>query len=158
MILCLISSNIDQDLSRCLASIKNSKSVLGLTHVDSRARASRLHLALEWSQAIWIRFGSSRLEDEDRQEDLHLGLFSFYLDLCKDRIVLICSSIHTQKFKTFDFGLTGFGFSGIYIKFSWIDRIETSLYGLCVYWISSIYNDDSYWLEKLTLINLAHVF
>jgi len=40
-----------------------------LTHVDSRARASRLHLALGWSQAHWIVFGSGRLEDEDRQED-----------------------------------------------------------------------------------------
>jgi len=30
-----------------------------LTH--SRARASRSHLALSWSQALWIVFGSSRL-------------------------------------------------------------------------------------------------
>ena len=47
--------------------------------MDSRARASRSHLALGWSQARWIMFGSGRLEDEDRQEDF--GLFSFRLDL-----------------------------------------------------------------------------
>ena len=47
--------------------------------MDSRARASRMHLALGWSQARWIVFGSSRLEDEDRQEDF--GLFRLCLDL-----------------------------------------------------------------------------
>jgi len=38
-----------------------NKGVLELTHVDSRARSSRSHLALGWSQALWIVFGSSRL-------------------------------------------------------------------------------------------------
>jgi len=47
---------------------------LGLTHVDSRAHASRSHLALSWSQARWIVFGSSRLGEGVLQEDL--GLFS----------------------------------------------------------------------------------
>jgi len=47
---------------------------LRLTHVDSRARASRSHLALGWSQARWIAFGSSRLGEGVLQEDL--GLFS----------------------------------------------------------------------------------
>ena len=50
-----------------------NKGVLELSHVDSRARASRSHLALGWSQAHWIVFGSDHLEDEDRQEDF--GLF-----------------------------------------------------------------------------------
>ena len=45
-------------------------------------RASRSHLALKRSQVLWIGFGSSRLEDEDRQEDLHLGLFSFLFRSC----------------------------------------------------------------------------
>ena len=53
-----------------------NKRVLELTHVDTRARASRSHLTLGWSQALWIVFGSSRLGDEDRREDLHLGLFN----------------------------------------------------------------------------------
>ena len=30
-----------------------------------------------WSQALWIVFESSRLEKEDRQEDLYLGLFVY---------------------------------------------------------------------------------
>jgi len=41
-----------------------NKEVLELTHVDSRARALRSHLALGWSQARWIAFGSSRLGDK----------------------------------------------------------------------------------------------
>ena len=63
--------------------ISFNKGVLELSHSDSRARASRSHLALGWSQALWIVFGSSRLEDKDRQEDF--DLFSLCLDLCKDR-------------------------------------------------------------------------
>ena len=69
---------IDQDISRCLAL---TKEFLKLTRVDSRARASRSHLALGWSQALWIVFGSSRLEDEDRQEDFGLCLVYLSLDL-----------------------------------------------------------------------------
>jgi len=41
-----------------------NKGVLELTHGDSRARASRSHIALGWSQARWIAFGSSRLGDK----------------------------------------------------------------------------------------------
>ena len=62
---------IDQDISRCLAS---TKEFLGLTHVDSRARASKSHLALGWSQAHWIVFGSSRLAEGVLQEDFGLCL------------------------------------------------------------------------------------
>ena len=51
-----------------------NKEVLELTHGDSRARASRSHLALGWSQARWIVFGSSRLGERVLQEDI--GLFS----------------------------------------------------------------------------------
>jgi len=47
MILCLYSFRYWQDLSRWLASTNNSKPVLELTHDDSRARASRSHLALK---------------------------------------------------------------------------------------------------------------
>ena len=58
-----------------------NKEVLELTHVDSRARASKSHLALGWSLAFWIVFGSARLENEDRQEDFGLFSFNLYLDL-----------------------------------------------------------------------------
>ena len=40
-------------------------------------RASRSHLALGWSQAIWIVFGSSHLGEEDRQKDFALSLFVY---------------------------------------------------------------------------------
>jgi len=43
---------------------------LELTRVDSRARVSRSHLALGWSQALWIKFRSSRLGDKDRQDEM----------------------------------------------------------------------------------------
>ena len=68
----------DQDISRCLAS---TKEFWELTHVDSRARALRSHLALGWSQDRWIAFGSSRLGDGVLQEDLDL----FSLD-CLDLV------------------------------------------------------------------------
>jgi len=51
-----------------------NKGVLELTHVDSRARTSRSHIALRWSQALWIIFGSSWLGEKVLQED-----FSLYL-------------------------------------------------------------------------------
>jgi len=47
--------------------ISFNKGVLELTRVDSRARVSRSHLALSWSQAHWIVFGSSRLGDKKHQ-------------------------------------------------------------------------------------------
>ena len=50
--------------------ISFNKGVFELSHVDSRARALRSHLVLGWSQAHWIAFGSSRLEDGVRREDL----------------------------------------------------------------------------------------
>ena len=52
-----------------------------LTHVDSRARALRSHLALDWSLPRWIVFGSSHLGDKVLQEDFGLCC----LDLVKDR-------------------------------------------------------------------------
>ena len=50
-----------------------NKGVLELSHVDSRARASRSHLALIWTQARWIVSGSSQLGERVLQEDF--GLF-----------------------------------------------------------------------------------
>jgi len=64
--------------------ISFNKGVLELSHVDSRAQASSSHLALSWSQARWIMFGSSRLGDGVLQEDLSLFSLRFYLDHCKD--------------------------------------------------------------------------
>ena len=49
-----------------------NKGVLELTHVDSRASGSRSHLALRWSQALWIMFGSSWLGEGVLQEDFGL--------------------------------------------------------------------------------------
>ena len=62
--------------------ISFNKGVLELSHGDSRARVS--HLALGWSQARWIGFGSSRLGDGVLQEDIGLFSLRFYLDHCKD--------------------------------------------------------------------------
>jgi len=53
---------------------------LELTHVDSRARVSRSHLALGWSQDLWIMFGSSRLGGV-LQEDFSLSSLNLCLDL-----------------------------------------------------------------------------
>ena len=47
---------------------------LKLIRVDLRARASRSHLALGWSQALWIKFGSSRFGERVLQEDFGLCL------------------------------------------------------------------------------------
>ena len=55
-----------------------NKGVLELTHVDSRAHVLRSHLALGWSQARWIMFGSSQLGEGVLQEDF--SLFSFKLE------------------------------------------------------------------------------
>ena len=57
--------------------ISFNKGVLELSHGDSRARASRSHLALGWSQARWIGFGSSRLGEKVLQEDLDLASLWF---------------------------------------------------------------------------------
>ena len=58
MILCLLSSDINQDLSKCLASTKDSKPVSELTRGDLRARASRSHLELKMESSsldqVWI--------------------------------------------------------------------------------------------------------
>ena len=54
---------------------------LELTHDDSRDCASRSHLALGWSQALWIVFGSSRHGEGVLQEDLGLFSLVLFLDL-----------------------------------------------------------------------------
>jgi len=54
-----------------------NKGVLELSRVDSRARASRSHLTLGWSQACWIMFRSSRLGEGGLQEDLNLFSFDY---------------------------------------------------------------------------------
>jgi len=51
-------------LIKILVGVSFNKGVLELSHVDSRTHASRLHLALGWSQARWIAFGSSQLGDK----------------------------------------------------------------------------------------------
>ena len=81
IVLWYLVSNIYQDISRRLAS---TKVFLELSHDDSRAQASRSHLALGWSQARWIAFGSSRLGEGVLQEDLSLFSLRLCLDHCKD--------------------------------------------------------------------------
>ena len=61
IILGYLVSDIWSNISRWLAS---TKVFFEFSHVDSRARASCSHLALGWSQARWIAFGSSRLGDK----------------------------------------------------------------------------------------------
>ena len=60
-------------LTKILVGDSFNKGVLELSHGDSRARASKFISSIRWSQARWITFGSSRLEDGVRQEGF--GLF-----------------------------------------------------------------------------------
>ena len=60
-----------------------NKGLLELSYVDSRARASRSHLVLGWSQARWIGFGSSLLGEGVLKEDLDLFSLRLCLDHCK---------------------------------------------------------------------------
>ena len=84
-----------------------NKGVLELTHVDSRARASRSHLALGWSQALWIVFGSSRLGEGVLQGDF--GLFRSCVKI--DSVdMLKYTHTHIQVSIRLIFGLTGFWF------------------------------------------------
>ena len=87
-----------------------NKGVLGLTHVDLRARASRSHLELGWSQALWIVFGSGRLEDEDRQEDF--SLFRSYVKI--DSVDMLKFTL-THKFNMFGFRFNWFWILNIHI-------------------------------------------
>ena len=73
-------------------------------------QVSRSHQVLGWSQALWIVFGSSRVEDEDQQEDLYLGLFWFLFRFCV-RIVSFDMLKYTHKSSKFiGFCLTVLGF------------------------------------------------
>ena len=60
----------NQDLSQCLASTKDSKSILKLARVDSIARASRSHQVLKEESSSWIKFGPSRDREEGFQEKI----------------------------------------------------------------------------------------
>ena len=60
----------NQDLSRCLASTKNSKSSFEARLVDSRSRASRSHQVLKEESSSWIKFGSSQDGEKDFQEKI----------------------------------------------------------------------------------------
>ena len=74
-----------------------NKGVLKLTRVDSRARASRSHLALGWSRARWIVFGSSRLGEGVLQEDLDLFSLRLFRSCVKvDSVDMSSSYTHTQ--------------------------------------------------------------
>ena len=90
-------------------------------------------------------FGSSRIEDEDRQEDFSLFSLSLYLDIVQDRLVLICSSSHTHTSSIhLVFGLTGFRFQ-VHTYIVFMNRYnQTSLHGLIYIGFSSIYIYASY--------------
>ena len=86
-----------------------NKEVLELTQVDSRARASRSHLALGWSLAYWIVFGSGRLEDEVLQEDFSLFRSCIKIDsIDMLKFTHTYAHTHTHKFNMFDFQLNQF--------------------------------------------------
>ena len=60
--------------------ISFNNGVLELSHGDLRARASSSYLALGWSQARWIAFGSSQHRDGVLQEGFGLFSLRFSLD------------------------------------------------------------------------------
>ena len=67
----ILSQICDQDLSRCLASIKDLSQVLKLARFDSRAYASRPHQVLKRSLALWwIVFGPSQEDEKTSSEAL----------------------------------------------------------------------------------------
>ena len=59
--------------------IASKRGVWKLSHGDSSARASSSYLYTRGS-----RFGPSRLEDEDRQEDLGIHSLVCFRSMCKD--------------------------------------------------------------------------
>ena len=54
------------------------------SHGDSRARASRLYIALVGVKLGGSRFGSSRLEDRVHQEDFGTEFSFYFRSMCKD--------------------------------------------------------------------------
>jgi len=81
MILYLLSLVTDQDLNGCLDSTKDSKS--NFESITCWFKSSCFKISSNTRRGIkliWIEFGSSRLEDEDRQQDFDLALF-IVLDL-----------------------------------------------------------------------------
>ena len=74
--------------------------------------------------------------------------------LCKDQIVLICSSTHTS-FMCLVFRFNRFRFS--YIWFLWIDRIKTSLHGL-MYIRFDLYTSILHLFRKTYFDSLFHEF
>ena len=69
-----IVSVIDQGLSKCLASTKDSKSSFEAN--ICWFKRSRVKITSSTQDGVKL-FGSSRLRDEDQREDFNLGLFSF---------------------------------------------------------------------------------
>ena len=84
---------------KILVGVCINKGVLELTHIDSRAHASRSHLALGWSQAFWIMFGSSRLKEEVLQEDFMDFEYRYIWFSWIDRIK---TSLHGLMYIRFD--------------------------------------------------------
>ena len=82
---------------------------LELTHVDSRVRASRSHLALGWSQARWIAFGSSWHGDKKTSVCVQFSMFRPCVKV-ESIDMLKFTRAHTQVSICLVFGLTGFDF------------------------------------------------
>jgi len=93
-----------------------NKGVLELTRVNSRARVSRSHLALGWSNALWIVFGSSRLGEEVPTRRLR-----FVFSLVVFRSCVKIDSVDMLKFtRTHKFNKFGFWFNRFWISNKYI--------------------------------------
>ena len=108
----------------CLTS---TKEFWELTHIDSRARTSRLHLALGWSQALWNMFRSGHLEDENRQEDF--GLFRSCVKI--DSVDMLKFTYTHKSSICLVFSLTGFRFQiHIYMAVSYTHLTLPTIYSV----------------------------
>ena len=83
--------------------ISFNKGVLELSHGDLRARASSSHLALGWSQARWITFGSSQLGEGVLQENLSLFSLRLFRSCVKVDSIDMLKFAYTHKFKVYWF-------------------------------------------------------
>ena len=106
--------------------ISFNKGVLELSHGDSRARASRSHLVLSWSQARQIAFGSSRLGDKKTSACLVKILF---------RSCVKVDSVDILKFTQTSFNMFGFWFNRFWISYQKHRYISYMYIGFYLYTI-----------------------
>ena len=98
---------------------------MNLTYGDSRAQAYSVYLALKMSLPRRIKFGSSLLREENKQEDLFR--VCKFRSLVKNRLALFAQAYtHTHTQKNFGFGLTGLRFV------FWFSSKTSSYHFVCV--------------------------